>query len=114
MAWIEGFCGIRYNLQAGRDISDRLAPPYDVIKDQAGKDALLARSQHCIAAIDLPHVPPKTAGPAQAYQRSAELLDQWLETAILVKEATPAIYVYQQRFSNAGQEYIRRGFIARL
>jgi len=31
MAIVEGFSGIRYSLTGGIDVSDRIAPPYDVV-----------------------------------------------------------------------------------
>ncbi|MFT3786110.1 MAG: DUF1015 family protein [Tepidisphaeraceae bacterium] len=40
MATIKPFRAIRYGASEGRDLSNVLAPPYDVL-DQAGKDALL-------------------------------------------------------------------------
>ena len=46
----------------GNDLSKLVAPPYDVL-DEDDKAALLAKDPSNIVAVDLPHVPPKSAGP---------------------------------------------------
>jgi len=114
MADIEGFCGIRYSLSGGRDISDRLAPPYDTISSPEVKKQLLDRCEHNIVAIDLPHVPPTQAGPEHLYRQSAVLLENWLAQKILFRDNAPAIYLYRQLFNHGGKQFIRRGFVARL
>ncbi len=113
MAEIAPLQAIRYDFdRLAGDLSAVLAPPYDVL-DDAEKSALIAKSDRNIVAIDLPHVPPKVAGPASAYQKSAELLSAWLADGTLIREAEPAIYAYHQRFEHDGVFYTRRMFIAR-
>lgn len=114
MPEVAPLAAIRFDhTRTGGDLSALLAPPYDVL-DQADKDALLAKSDRNIVAIDLPHIPPKSAGPAEAYQRSASLLKEWLADGTLIREAGPALYLYHQRFEHAGKTYSRRKFIARV
>lgn len=114
MAEITAFAALRYRTDTrSGDVSDRIAPPYDVL-DRADKDALLTRSDRNIVAIDLPHVPPKSLGPTECYERSAETLERWIEDGTLVREDAPAIYAYHQTFTYQGKTYVRRMFIARL
>jgi len=114
MAQIEPLDGIRYDFERlGRDVSSVIAPPYDVL-NQADKDALLARSEHNIVAVDLPHIPPKEEGPRQAYQQANALLERWLAEGVLVREATPAIYAYNQTFVHDDQRYTRHQLIVRV
>lgn len=114
MPEVAPFTAIRFDhTRTGGDLSALLAPPYDVL-DQADKDALLAKSERNIVAIDLPHIPPKSLGPQEAYGRSAKLLDQWLSEGVMLRENKPALYLYHQRFEHAGQSYTRRKFIARV
>ena len=113
MAVVEGFRGIRYSLTTGNDVSDRIAPPYDVLNEQ-DKANLLKKSPNNIVAVDLPHMPPRSAGPEALYKAAGETLHQWLATGVMTREDKPALYVYQQRYSHQGQEFTRRGFIARL
>lgn len=113
MAEIAPLQAIRYDFERlGGDLSAVIAPPYDVL-DENEKAALLSKSDRNIVAIDLPHVPPKTLGPADAYQKSADLLREWLADGTLVHESQPAIYAYHQRFEHEGVFYTRRMFIAR-
>lgn len=108
------FAAIRYDARRfGKDLSKVIAPPYDVL-DESDKADLLARDAHNIVAIDLPHVPPKEAGPPAAYERSASLLNQWLAEGVLVREAQPALYVYHQTFQRDGRTFTRKKLIARL
>ena len=114
MPEVKPFAAIRFDpAPSGGDLSAHLAPPYDVL-DQSDKDALLAGSDRNIVAIDLPHVPPKSAGPPEAYQQSAALLDRWLADGTLIREAKPSIYLYHQSFEHEGKSYTRRKFIARV
>ena len=114
MAEVRPFEAIRYDYAPlGGDLSTRIAPPYDVL-DENDKGALLAESDRNIVAIDLPHIPPKSLGPPEAYDRSAATLRAWLGDGTLVREARPALYVYHQVFEHRGRKYTRRKFIARL
>ena len=114
MPEIRPFPAIRYDhSRYDGDFSAVLAPPYDVL-NQADKDALLAKSDHNIVAIDLPHIPPKTLGPSKAYEQSADAMTDWLASGILVREDAPALYLYHQIFEHEGTSYTRRKFIARV
>ncbi len=114
MPEVTPFRAIRFDHdRLGGDYSTVLAPPYDVL-DRIDKDALLAHNEHNIVAIDLPHIPPKSRGPDEAYAHSAKLLSQWLSSGVLVKETSPAIYVYHQTFEHEGKTFTRKKFIARV
>ncbi|HNQ24432.1 MAG TPA: DUF1015 domain-containing protein [Phycisphaerae bacterium] len=114
MARIAPFAAVRYDEKRnGGDVSALIAPPYDVL-DQADKDALLARSDRNIVAIDLPHIPPKSAGPPEAYAAAARRLESWLADGTLIRDPAPALYLYHQTFDCAGRQYTRKKFIARL
>lgn len=110
MSVIRPFRAIHY---AGPEVSTRLAPPYDVLSGE-DKAALLARDPDNFVRIDLPHVPPKAAGPAAAYAQAAESMQAWLAEGKLVTDAEASIYVYHQRFEHAGRRYTRKKFFAAL
>jgi len=110
MAHIEPFQAIRYTRQ---DLSEVVAPPYDILSE-ADKKTLLNKSDQNIVAIDLPHVPPKTAGPDEVYQKAAGELVSWLDTRHLARDDEPAIYVYHQTYSVDGKTLTRKKFFARL
>lgn len=114
MADITPFRALRYDFRDLQgDISDRVAPPYDIL-DQADKDRLLAGSDHNMVAIDLPHAPAKSVGQPHCYEKAGQTLKAWIKNATLVREDQPALYVYHQLFHHAEQRYTRRMFIARL
>lgn len=113
MSVIRPLAAIRYSPTDTGDISSRLAPPYDVLA-AADKARLLERDARNFVAIDLPHMPPKQAGPPQAYAAARRTLDAWLAEGILVRDDAPAIYVYHQSFQHAGASFTRRMFFARL
>ncbi|HNX27058.1 MAG TPA: DUF1015 domain-containing protein [Phycisphaerae bacterium] len=104
---IKAFRGWHY---AEKNVSNLIAPPYDIL-DKSDKDALLAQSPNNIVAVDLPHMPPKELGPQQAYLDSAALLKQWQTAGILVQDAKPAIYAYEQSYNWAGKTYARRAIL---
>ena len=114
MAYIRPFRGIRYDTRKfGADLSAQIAPPYDVLT-AADKTALLARSDRNIVAVDLPHVPPKTAGPDAVYAEAAERLSAWRADGTLCTETAPAVYRYHQTFTHAGRTFTRRMLAVRL
>ena len=112
MAEVRPFRAIRYD--AGRldgDVSTVLAPPYDVL-DQSDKDRLLSGSPRNIVAVDLPHLPPKSAGPPSVYDQAARTLDAWRSEGTLIQDREPALYVYHQKFEHEGRRYTRPMFLA--
>jgi uncharacterized protein (DUF1015 family) len=114
MSTIRPFSAIRYAIDtASRDISTRLAPPYDVLSRE-DKDALLAADPRNFVGVDLPHIPPKSAGPPEAYEASRRQIEQWLGDGTMVRDSQPACYVYHQAYTHAGVDYIRKMFFARL
>ncbi len=114
MATIAPFSAIRFDhTRWGGDLSKQIAPPYDVL-DPSDKDALLTKSDRNIVAIDLPHIPPKSLGPIEVYEKSAKILEDWLTDGTLIREETPALYLYHQTFEHDGKTYTRKKYIARI
>ncbi len=106
MARLLPFRGLRYTAAAG-DLSDLLAPPYDVISP-AEQRALATRNEHNAVHLEL------AEGGEERYANVAELVRQWEASGALARDDTPMLYVYEQRFSEGGQEYIRRALIAEV
>ena len=102
------FQPLHYPAGESRDISAKVAPPYDVL-DADDKAALLARDPHNVVAIDLPHVPPKELGPPEAYATAADMLESWAKAGVLTRDDAPAIFAYRQTFAFDGQSHQRCG-----
>ena len=107
---IQPMSAIRY---PALDQTELVSPPYDVL-ELKDKQAMLTRNAHNIVAVDLPHVPPKVAGPATAYQQAADQLTQWLSSGILRRDDVPGLYPYEQTYTHEGRVYQRRGLFCRV
>ena len=104
------FCAVEYNQGAG-DVSGVIAPPYDVL-DKSQKQALLDGDANNIVGIDLPHVPAKELGPKSAYEAAGDAYRGMLESGVLTKRETPAMFAYRQSFEFEGKSYQRCGMAA--
>ena len=99
------FRGILYDTSK-LDVSDALAPPYDVI-DGKGRAALAAKHEKNCVRLILPE------GDDDAkYEAVAKTFDAWLEDGTLIRDDRPAIYRYHQLFTVGTRTITRRGFIA--
>ena len=105
---IRAFRGLRFSAS---DVSPHIAPPYDVLNAEQ-KQALLDGCERNIVGIDLPHVPPKEAGPDAVYAAAAAALLAWQADGMITQEDAPALYVYDQTYTWAGKTYTRRALLA--
>ncbi len=110
MARIRPFAAWRY---AGpeRDISDLVAPPYDVISESM-RDKLLARSEHNAVALELPQGSADPESSESRYAMGRATWDEWRDAGVLMRDEHPAIYVLEQTGTAAGRSFRRRAFIA--
>lgn len=113
MSVIRPFAAIRYAADKSPDLSALLSPPYDILDDR-DKAALLGRHPNNFVRIDLPHTPPKSAGPPEAYAGAQATLRRWLHDGVMVRDARPAIYAYHQAYTLRGTTCVRKMFFARL
>lgn len=112
MAHIRPFAAIRYaRRENGSDVSNVIAPPFDV-QDEASRAALQAKDPHNIVNVDLPHLPPKAAGPIEKYQTANNNLEAWLNRGVLIQDTRAAFYPYTQTYQHHGRTVHRRGFFA--
>ena len=91
MAKVKGFKGIRYNKNKIENISDVIAPPYDVI-NQEQQELLYSMHDKNIIKIDL----NKTEGDAK-YVEASKLLNEWINNEILIQEDKESIYRSEER-----------------
>jgi uncharacterized protein (DUF1015 family) len=113
MPEIQAFRGIRYNLGRVGALSDVVTPPYDVIGAEL-QDHFYKLHPNSFIRIDLNKMEPGDDDEANnRYTRAAKIYKQWRDEGVLTTEADPAIYVYHQEFTYAGNTYVRRGFIGR-
>jgi uncharacterized protein (DUF1015 family) len=105
MADIAPLRPLRY---AAEDLTDLVAPPYDVIS-AAERLELMNRSAHNVVRLIL----PDGDGDAK-YANAAALLAEWQSRGVLVRDEKPAFYRYEQTFTppGGGARLARRGFLA--
>lgn len=140
MAEIAPFCGSRYDTTRVA-LDDVVSPPYDVLNDDEAR-ALRARSPYNALHVDLPgragrpDVDDSDAAADDArraaadaslgedavtraaetpYTRAALTFRRWHDDGVLVRDATPSLYLLEQAFRGPdGYERLRRGVVARL
>ena len=110
MAHIRPFAAIRYSPDSRFQLSNVIAPPYDVL-DEKQKAALCAKDPHNIVNIDLPFMPPKSVGPDEVYAKANITLRSWVSAGIMQQDRRAALYPYTQTYEYNGKTYHRRGFI---
>jgi uncharacterized protein (DUF1015 family) len=113
MPEIQAFRGIRYNLGHVGSLSDVIAPPYDVIGPDL-QERLYKQHPCNVVRLILNRIEPGDDQVDNRYSRAKRYLRNWRSEGVLFEEADPAIYVYYQEFTVAGQTYVRRGFMGRM
>ncbi|MCC5823089.1 MAG: DUF1015 domain-containing protein [Phycisphaerales bacterium] len=101
------FQAIQYRRGHG-DVSDVVAPPYDVL-DAKAKQELLDRNPGNIVGIDLPCVPASRKGPQEAYDAAAKIYQDLLAQGTLTPREQPVMFAYRQTFEFAGKRHQRVG-----
>jgi uncharacterized protein (DUF1015 family) len=102
------FRGIRYARDRVSGIANVTSPPYDVISGGI-LEHLRAADPHNVVRLILPGV------GAEASQAAASLMRQWLSSGVLIRDRIPALYVYEQSVSQAGDaapSWRQRGIIS--
>ncbi len=112
MADIQAFRGLRYDLGKVGPLSEVVAPPYDVI-DNDQQDQLYKLNDYNVVRLIL-NRGDSLMGDQTIYDRAAEHLKTWRRDGILKPDNVGCVYVYHQTFTYEGQEFTRRGFMARV
>ncbi|MCF6290754.1 MAG: DUF1015 domain-containing protein [Desulfobacterales bacterium] len=112
MAFIAPFCGLRYNPEKIEHIEEVVTPPYDVI-DSNRQAFYLARNPYNMIRLDIGKEPGPSAKTDERYQHARDLFDQWLKEGVLVRDSTPAIYLYYIDYTlPSGRTMTRKGLIS--
>ena len=108
MAKISPFKGWRYNPEIIQSLEDVFVPPYDVITPKE-QEQYYARSPHSYIRINLNNAPG-----SERYFSSANILNMWIGSGVLVEENQPAIYILSQSFKINGSMVDRIGCVCSL
>jgi uncharacterized protein (DUF1015 family) len=113
MADLQPFRALRYNPAVAGDAANLVAPPYDVVAGNARLD-LYARSPYNIARVDYGEDRLDIDKSLDHYALAARELQTWLAGGVLVHDAEPRLYVYDQEFELAGETRRRRAVFGAL
>lgn len=113
MAKVFPFKGILYNKKKLKKVNKLFTPPYDVISDEEQDEFYELHDFNYIRLI-LGKEFSSDNEYNNRYIRSAAFLDGWLRHEILLQDAKPAFYAYEQRFSANGKKHSRVGFFGLL
>ncbi|MSP78770.1 MAG: DUF1015 domain-containing protein [Dehalococcoidia bacterium] len=111
MAVVSPFRGWRYSQQAAPNLSQVIAPPYDVISP-AQQDDLHRMSPHNVVQLEFGKPRPTDNDGDNVYTRAAALLRTWREQGVLAREDKPAFYLIEESFEAEGQRLRRLALFA--
>ncbi len=110
MAEIIPFKGILYNQEKIPNISDVVAPPYDVISPQLQEQ--LFRKHPCnVIRLILGKIEKSDTNDNNKYTRAAKLLENWQANNTLERDNVPAFYLSAVDFLYNGRIITRYGLI---
>ena len=113
MAEVQPFQAWRFDVGQVGDLTDVVAPPYDVIDEKFQEDLYKKHPCNTVRLI-LNRDEPDDSGVQVRYARARKFLKQWQQEGVLIQEHENALYVYHQEFEWEGTTYCRRGFLGRL
>src|SRR5436309_15567335 len=95
MAEVQAFRGFRYDLARVGNLSDVVAPPYDVI-DPALQQTLYDRSPYNAVRLILNKESSADTEHDNRYTRAAQAMRDWTRDGILAQDSARSLYVYEQ------------------
>ena len=112
MAEIKAFRGLLYNPEKVGDLSQVMAPPYDVISPER-QDDLYSRHPFNVIRLILSKENPGDSPENDRYTRAASDFKKWARDSTLLRDDRPSIYYYAQTYSiKDSARHTRKGFIA--
>ena len=114
MAQIQPFKGLHYRLENPEDLGKFAAPPYDML-DEAMIDGLYAKNPFNVVRIIQNKKEPSDISNGDRHKRAAAFLSQWMKDGTLIRDESPSVYIYRQRFDGpaggGSVAYTRTGVI---
>ncbi len=80
-----------------------VCPPYDIISDKE-REEIVSRNNRNIVILEKPEGENK-------YENAAMLLKQWIAEGVLKRDDEEGIFVYQEKFSVYGKDYVFDGLV---
>jgi len=111
MADIIPFRGILYNSRKINNMSDVVAPPFDIISDQEQLE-YHENHPHNIIRLTLGKTHENDTSTNNRYTRAANCFNKWLSAHIMERDKTPAFYFTAMEFPFENKTVTRYGLIA--
>lgn len=102
-----------YRFNAARvDLAKVLTQPYDKITPEMA-ERYAAASPYNLIPVEKGKSLPDDTPENNVYTRAARILEEWIRSGILVRDAAPSLYAYFQEYTAPGtrERQLRRGFI---
>ncbi len=110
MADVRPLAGIRYS--AADHLAALVTPPYDVISPEAQAE-YYERHPENIIRLELGRDEPGDDDLNNRYSRAAVTFAEWRLQGVM-RQDSPSLYLYQQRFTSQGTSYRRLALLARV
>lgn len=104
------FKAVRYNKNVVGDLSAVVAPPYDAISESQQKE-LYEDHPFNVVRLECGTKGDEDYEAESRYARSADILNEWMYSGVLVPDKQPAVYVYGQEFELDGKQYSYKGLV---
>src|ERR687892_1231804 len=93
MANLTPFRGVLYDPMVVKEVANVVAPPYDII-DATYQKALYERHPNNVIRLELGLDELSDSPAKNRYTRAAGLLNEWLKSGALRRDAQPSLYLY--------------------
>jgi uncharacterized protein (DUF1015 family) len=115
MAEIAPFRGVRYNAHKIGDLSKVVCQPYDRVRYGLQDEYYDLHPYNIVRVIKGREFELDLPEGDNVYTRARDYYHTWLDAGYLLRDASPAFYVYRQTFTLPGGEKLtRQAFIAAL
>lgn len=112
MAIVAPFRALHFNPRKLERLEDVVTPPYDII-DEKNQAAFQSRNQYNMIYLDISKSPGKGDNSEERYNSARKYFTKWQEEKVLIRDETPAIYLYYIDFTlPSGIRLTRKGLVA--
>lgn len=113
MAKIKAFNGYLYNQDKIDDLGKVTSLPYDSITSKEQQELYEMHQHNAVRLVKGMQYETDTSQDNQ-YTRAGDFLREWIENEILVRDSTPAIYLYEQKALFNKATFKNTGFVSLL
>ncbi|MFL3050408.1 MAG: DUF1015 family protein [Candidatus Neomarinimicrobiota bacterium] len=114
MIEVRPFREYRYNQKKISDLSDVIAPPYDVINEKERK-ILGERSKYNFINLTLPKIYEPDKDSSKFYEESSSLWNNWKNNGVIGQSEVPKIFCLKETYETGNDQYTTRfGFFVEL